>query len=169
MTLWSHKRFHPQIRSEGSCCRGPPCKRARVCVCVTCGSVPSSAPNTLITMGVLCVLVNVAAPSNPWQALMNALIMLKMLHAWASLCLQERLARDGYTAQREPVGTQRLQRSTLMVLDVSGPKIDVATQSKYHGNIKVVRWTPQNKQLLQVEPQQLPHCKSHTSPHGSNV
>lgn len=33
-------------------------------------------------------------------------------------------------------GAARLWRSALTVLDVSGPKIDLGMQSKYHGNIK---------------------------------
>lgn len=45
-----------------------------------------------------------------------------------------------------------------MVLDVSGPKIALGMQSKYHGNIKAPSWTPQNKQTLEVKQQQLSGC-----------
>lgn len=50
-------------------------------------------------------------------------------------------------------GAERLWSSVLTLLDVSGPKIDLGMQSKYHGNIKVPWLMPQNKQTLQVTPQ----------------
>lgn len=37
------------------------------------------------------------------------------------------------------------------MLDVSGPKIDLGMQSKYHGNIKAPSSMPQNKQTLHGE------------------
>lgn len=88
------------------------------------------------------------------SALMNTLIMLKSasclgfpvpsgkvnsgwLHSTARTC--------GHT------GAEGLWRSVLTVLDVSGPKIDLGKQSKYHGNIKVPWWMPENKQTLQAK------------------
>ena len=162
MTLWSHKRFHPQMRSEGGRCWGPPC----VCVCVCVNECvcmcklehhhlwPYSQLSgdthacthvhayTHISAGVLmgaCVWwIRRPHPAHR-GALMNILIMLKSapcpgfpapsgkvnsgwLHSTARAC--------GRT------GAERLWRSALTVLDVSGPKIDLGMQSKYHGNIK---------------------------------
>lgn len=110
-------------------------------------------------------------------ALMNILIMLKSapcpgfpapsgkvnsgwLHSTARAC--------GRT------GAERLWRSALTVLDVSGPKIDLGMQSKYHGSIKAPSLMPRDKQTWQVKPPRLPRCsfkgpESDVSPHRSHV
>lgn len=51
-----------------------------------------------------------------------------------------------------------------MVLDVSGPKIDLGMQSKYHGNIKAPSSMPQNKQTLEMKPQKLSRCSGKKVP-----
>ena len=119
--------------------------------------------STHISMGCVdvcvcvCVLETPAAPSSSPQPLMNTLIMLKSapclgfpvpsgkvnsgwLHSTARACGR--------------AGAQRLWRSAVTVLDVSGPKIDLGMQSKYHGNIKAPGLMPQNKQTSQVKPRQ---------------
>ena len=110
-------------------------------------------------------------------ALMNILIMLKSapcpgfpapsgkvnsgwLHSTARAC--------GRT------GAERLWRSALTVLDVSGPKIDLGMQSKYHGNIKAPSLMPRDKQTWQVKPPRLSRCSFKgpewdVSPHRSHV
>lgn len=121
-----------------------------------------------ISIGVLvgvCVCVFVESGGSIQQhtaaPLMNTLIMLKSapclgfpvppgkvnsgwLHSTARACG----CRGGTRRGR----TQRLWRSALTVLDVSGPKIDAGMQSKYHGNIKAPPWRPRDKQTRQPEP-----------------
>lgn len=182
MTLWSHKRFHPQMRSEGGRYWGPLFMCVWACRCVNecvhmcnlkshhlwpCSQLSRKHAHTYMPTRTLALGVLMAAcvgdsggPSSTSQSLMNILIMLKSapclgfpvpsgkvnsgwLHSTARHC--------GRT------GAERLWRSTVTVLDVSGPKIDLGMQGKYHGNIKVPWSMPKNKQTLQVKPRQLSH------------
>lgn len=172
-------RWHFGRRNDFILKWGQPPLRSTMLVCVcnwVCVIVPSPVAllpaqqeththlhaYTHINMGCLvCVRWWIQQP-HPAQrsALMNILIMLK-----SASCLgfpvPSGKVNSGwlYSTARTcgHTGAERLWRSVLTVLDVSGPKIDLGKQSKYHRNIKVPWRMPQNKQTLQL--QQFSHWK----------